>query len=72
MLFYVYYQLWMDLFEGVDLIPEQLLDSGWRDPDIEASKQASGVWLCRLAVIVWVAGNLVWDGGHEVIRYFSA
>ena len=25
-----------------------------------------------LAVIVWVAGSLTWDGGHEVIAYFSA
>lgn len=25
-----------------------------------------------LAVIVWVAGNLAWDGSFEVIRYFNA
>ncbi len=25
-----------------------------------------------LAVFVWVAGNLIWHGGHAVIRYFSA
>ena len=24
-----------------------------------------------LAVIFWVAGSLTWDGGHEVIGYFS-
>ena len=28
LLFYVCYQLWLDLFKGVDLTPEQLLEDG--------------------------------------------
>lgn len=137
LLFYVCYQLWLDLFKGVDLTPEQLLEEsegGAAPENAEAAKVTSkrflramvtiliadltmsldnvlavaGVarenlgmlvfglvlsialmavgasliarllnrhhWIgyIGLAVIVWVAGNLSWDGGLEVIGYFSA
>jgi len=136
LLFYVCYQLWLDLFKGVDLTPEQLLDGGKGSAAPEnagAAKVTSSRFLramvmiliadltmsldnvlavagiardnlgmlifglvlsialmavgatliARLlsryhwigyigfAVIVWVAGSLTWDGGHEVIGYFS-
>ena len=137
LLFYVCYQLWLDLFKGVDLTPEQLLDGGKGSAAPEnagAAKVTSSRFLramvmiliadltmsldnvlavagiardnlgmlvfglvlsivlmavgatlmarllirhhwigyIGLAVIVWVAGSLTWDGGHEVIGYFSA
>ncbi len=31
-----------------------------------------GVGNVGLAVAVWIAGNLAWDGGRKLIRYFSA
>ncbi|MEE8352369.1 MAG: TerC family protein, partial [Rhodospirillales bacterium] len=136
LLFYVCYQLWLDLFKGVDLTPEQLRDNG---KDLAAPENAeeakvtsrrflramvtiliadltmsldnvlavAGVardnlgmlifglvlsialmavgatliarllnkhhWVgyIGLAVIVWVAGNLAWDGGIEVIGYLN-
>ena len=136
LLFYVCYQLWLDLFKGVDLTPEQLLDGGKGSAAPEnagAAKVTSSRFLramvmiliadltmsldnvlavagiargnlgmlifglvlsialmavgatliarllirhhwigyIGLAVIVWVAGSLTWDGGHEVIGYFS-
>jgi YjbE family integral membrane protein len=137
LLFYVCYQLWLDLFQGVDLTPEQLQD-GVEDSDppenSEEEKVMSrrflkamvtiliadltmsldnvlavagvarenlgmlifglvlsialmavgatlvarllnkypGIGYLGLAVIVWVAGTLVWDGGIEVIGHFSA
>ena len=136
LLFYVCYQLWLDLFKGVDLTPEQLLDGGKGSAASEnagAAKVTSSRFLramvmiliadltmsldnvlavagiardnlgmlvfglvlsialmavgatliarllnrhhwigyIGLAVIVWVAGSLTWDGGHEVIGYFS-
>jgi len=137
LLFYVCYQLWLDLFQGVDLTPEQLQDGvEGRDPpeNSEEEKVMSrrflkamvtiliadltmsldnvlavagvarenlgmlifglvlsialmavgatlvarllnkypGIGYMGLAVIVWVAGSLTWDGGLEVIQYFNA
>ena len=129
LLFYVCYQLWLDLFKGVDLTPEQLPEGGeGRAAKVTSSRflramvmiliadltmsldnvlavagiardnlgmmvfglvlsialMAVGATLIArllnrhhwigyigLAVIVWVAGSLTWDGGHEVIGYFS-
>ena len=137
LLFYVCYQLWLDLFQGVDLIPDQLEDGveGIDPPEnSEEEKVMSrrflkamvtiliadltmsldnvlavagvarenlgmlifglvlsialmavgatlvarllnkypGIGYMGLAVIVWVAGSLTWDGGLEVIQYFNA
>ena len=137
LLFYVCYQLWLDLFQGVDLIPDQLEDGveGIDPPEnSEEEKVMSrrflkamvtiliadltmsldnvlavagvarenlgmlifglvlsialmavgatlvarllnkypGIGYIGLAVIVWVAGSLTWDGGLEVIQYFNA
>ena len=137
LLFYVCYQLWLDLFQGVDLTPDQLEDGveGIDPPEnSEEEKVMSrrflkamvtiliadltmsldnvlavagvarenlgmlifglvlsialmavgatlvarllnkypGIGYLGLAVIVWVAGTLVWDGGIEVIGHFSA
>ncbi len=137
LLFYVCYQLWLDLFKGVDLTPEQLLEDGEGSAAPENADAAKGTssrflramvmilvadltmsldnvlavagiarenlgmlifglvlsialmavgatliarllnrhhWIGYIgfAVIVWVAGSLTWDGGHEVIAYFSA
>ncbi|NQU56518.1 MAG: YjbE family putative metal transport protein [Rhodospirillales bacterium] len=137
LLFYVCYQLWMDLFKGVDLTPEQLLDGGEDSAVLEKADETkvassrflramitiliadltmsldnvlavagvarenlgmlvfglvlsialmavgatmvakllnrhSWVGYIGLAVIVWVAGNLVWDGSIEVIGHFTA
>ena len=137
LLFYVCYQLWLDLFKGVDITPEQLLEDGEggaAPEDAEEGKITSKHFLramvtiliadltmsldnvlavagvardnlgmlvfglvlsialmavgatliarllnkhrevgyIGLAVIVWVAGNLTWNGGLEVIKYLSA
>ena len=137
LLFYVCYQLWLDLFHGVDLTPDQLEDGveGIDPPEnSEEEKVMSrrflkamvtiliadltmsldnvlavagvarenlgmlifglvlsialmavgatlvarllnkypGIGYIGLAVIVWVAGSLTWDGGLEVIQYFNA
>jgi YjbE family integral membrane protein len=137
LLFYVCYQLWLDLFQGVDLTPDQLEDGveGIDPPEnSEEEKVMSrrflkamvtiliadltmsldnvlavagvarenlgmlifglvlsialmavgatlvarllnkypGIGYIGLAVIVWVAGSLTWDGGLEVIQYFNA
>jgi YjbE family integral membrane protein len=137
LLFYVCYQLWLDLSQGVDLIPDQLEDGveGIDPPEnSEEEKVMSrrflkamvtiliadltmsldnvlavagvarenlgmlifglvlsialmavgatlvarllnkypGIGYIGLAVIVWVAGSLTWDGGLEVIQYFNA
>ena len=137
LLFYVCYQLWLDLFKGVDLTPEQLLEdhegSAAAENDDEEkitsrpflramvtiliadltmsldnvlavagvardnlgmlvfglvlsiALMAVGATLIArllnrhhwvgyigLSVIIWVAGNLTWDGGTEVIGYFTA
>lgn len=137
LLFYVCYQLWLDLFQGVDLTPDQLEDGveGIDPPEnSEEEKVMSrrflkamvtiliadltmsldnvlavagvarenlgmlifglvlsialmavgatlvarllnkypGIGYLGLAVIVWVAGSLTWDGGLEVIQYFNA
>ncbi len=137
LLFYVCYQLWLDLFRGVDLTPEQILENGEggaaseNDAEMKVTSKrfiramttiliadltmsldnvlaVAGVardnlgmlvfglvlsialmavgatliakllnkhhWVgyIGLAVIVWVAGNLTWDGGLEVIGHLSA
>jgi YjbE family integral membrane protein len=136
LLFYVCYQLWLDLFKGVDLTPEQLLGDGEggaaeNDDEMKITSKrflramvtiliadltmsldnvlaVAGVarenltmlvfglvlsialmavgatliarllnkhhWVgyIGLAVIIWVAGNLTWDGGIEVFGYLSA
>ena len=137
LLFYVCYQLWLDLFQGADLTPDQLEDGveGIDPPEnSEEEKVMSrrflkamvtiliadltmsldnvlavagvarenlgmlifglvlsialmavgatlvarllnkypGIGYIGLAVIVWVAGSLTWDGGLEVIQYFNA
>ena len=137
LLIYVCYQLWLDLFQGVDLAPGQLEDGveGIDPPEnSEEEKVMSrrflkamvtiliadltmsldnvlavagvarenlgmlifglvlsialmavgatlvarllnkypGIGYIGLAVIVWVAGSLTWDGGLEVIQYFNA
>lgn len=137
LLFFVCYQLWKDLFKGVDLTLEQLQDGGEGSVAAENADEAKvtsprflraivtiliadltmsldnvlavagvardnlgmlvfglvlsivlmavaatlisrllnkyrGIGYIGLAVIVWVAGSLTWDGGIEVIGYFSA
>lgn len=137
LLFFVCYQLWKDLFKGVDLTLEQLQDGGEGSVAAENADEAKvtsprflraivtiliadltmsldnvlavagvardnlgmlvfglvlsivlmavaatlisrllnkyrGIGYIGLAVIVWVAGKLTWEGGIEVIGYFSA